>query len=346
MLFGAVFKPGPQPVEKSLRPFRRQSRARRHLLADCRKSRARGFGLKLRQQRIADVLKKPVTRLRLACARPVALRLAPLGQMLEIGPDVRKATLFKGGNHRCLGKSLRILRPLAQEPKRTGVVRTGAGRRRFKVAIRLVDDDEIGDFHDAALYPLQFVTARRRKQQQEDIRHLRHHGFGLPHPDGLDQHDVETRSFADPHSLARPARDPAQMGLTGRRANEGTGLARQAVHPGLVAEYRPTRPRRGWIDRQNGNPEPAPDKHHSEAFDEGGFSHAGCSRETDAQGFAVIRQVLYHLQRPRPMIGPPALDERDGPGERATLALRHARGQCRRIEFCPRVHVPVVRHRG
>ena len=94
--------------------------------------------------------------------------------------------------------------------ERAGVVGRGRGRRRGEVAVSLVDDDEIGELHDPALQPLQLVATRRRDEHEEHVDHRGDRDLGLPDADGLDQHGVEPRRFAEQERFARAARDAAQ----------------------------------------------------------------------------------------------------------------------------------------
>ena len=79
-------------------------------------------------------------------------------------------------------------------------------------AIRLVDQDQVGQFDDTALDALQFVAGSRRQHQQEHIDHLGDRRFGLARADRLDQHRVEPGRLADEDRFARAARDPAGLG--------------------------------------------------------------------------------------------------------------------------------------
>ena len=65
-----------------------------------------------------------------------------------------------------------------------------------EIAIRLVDQDQIGQFDDAALDPLQFVAGGGRQDQQKHVDHLGDRGFRLAGADRLDQHGIEPSRFA------------------------------------------------------------------------------------------------------------------------------------------------------
>jgi hypothetical protein len=120
-----------------------------------------------------------------------------------------------------LGKAGRVLRAAAQQPQRAGVIGAGALGGGLQLAIGLVDHDQVGASMMPRLTPCNSSPPAGRHQQHEDVRHLRHHGFGLAHAHGLDQHHVEARRLAQRHRLARAPGDAAQMRLAGRGADEG-----------------------------------------------------------------------------------------------------------------------------
>ena len=63
--------------------------------------------------------------------------------------------------------------PRAQEVQRCLVIRFSTARRGGQVTISLSHDDEIGEFHHAALYALKLIAAGRRDEHHKDVRHIR-----------------------------------------------------------------------------------------------------------------------------------------------------------------------------
>ncbi len=124
------------------------------------------------------------------------------------------------------------------QPQGARVVRSRAVCRGGELAIRLVDEHEIGELDHAALDPLQFVAGRRRQDQHEHVDDLGDRGLGLADPDRLDQYRVEPGCFAEQDRLAGAARHTARS-IAGRGGpDEGRGSLRQFGHAGLVAEDR------------------------------------------------------------------------------------------------------------
>ena len=91
-----------------------------------------------------------------------------------------------------------------------GVVGCGALGRGGQVAVRLVDDEEVGQFHHAALHPLEIVAAAGAEQQQEHVGHLGDRRLRLADADRLYDNHVEARRLAQQQRLARAPRHAAQ----------------------------------------------------------------------------------------------------------------------------------------
>ena len=121
-------------------------------------------------------------------------RLERGAEMRDVVPDLGDAGAFerrhRAHRHRPLGQ------PRADQAERVGIVGGRALRRFGEFAVGLVDEDQIGQFDDAALQPLQFVAGRRRQDQHEHVDHLGDRGLALPGADGLDDDRVEAGRLA------------------------------------------------------------------------------------------------------------------------------------------------------
>ena len=285
-----------------------------------------------------DLILKSMACLGGAAGLPVAAFPAPCGQRLHLGPGLGQ-TRSGGGRHRHRpGKPFRVLRAAAQQAQRTGVIGAGPQRRRAQIAIRLVHQDQIGHLHDAALDPLQLVPTRRGQQQHEQVAQIIDHGFGLPHAHRFDQNDVKTGRFAQRHRLTRAACHAAKLGLRRRGTDEGVWVARQQVHPGLVAQDAAAGPCRRRVHRQHRHPQSLPRQHQAKAFDEGRLAHARRAGQADAQGLPPgFPQRRYQRLRLCPMIGARAFHQRDRPRQSPSVARNHAGGKLGCVHHHPRL---------
>ena len=85
------------------------------------------------------------------------------------------------------------------------------------IAITLVDDDAIGDFHNATLDALQLVASTSHLDEQEEVDHRVTSRLALPYSHRLNEYLVETSSLAKDDSLT------SLTGYTTQRASSWTG---------------------------------------------------------------------------------------------------------------------------
>ena len=117
-------------------------------------------------------------------------------------------------------------------------------RQLFTTVISLVNQHEVGEFHDAALDALQLVTRAGLHQQYEHVRHVRNFRFRLANTDGLDKNDVESRRLAKQQGLATTTRNAAKRIARRRGANVCLLATRQCLHACLVTKDRTPADRR------------------------------------------------------------------------------------------------------
>ena len=89
-----------------------------------------------------------------------------------------------------------------------GLERGATGCLRIKV--RLVDDHQVRDFHDAALHRLQLVSAMRLQQQHQQVDDARDSQLRLADADGFHDDDVIAGGFAQQQRVARAVSDSTQ----------------------------------------------------------------------------------------------------------------------------------------
>jgi hypothetical protein len=111
----------------------------------------------------------------------------------------------------------------------------GPGRCRG-VEIGLVDDDQVGQLHDALLDRLQVVAGVGQLQEDEHVGHAGDRGLALADAHGLDDHGAVAGRLDDTDRLARRRRHAAERAAARARAHEGGALDREPLHARLVAE--------------------------------------------------------------------------------------------------------------
>ena len=163
------------------------------------------------------------------------------------------------------------------------------GRSRA-LAVSLVDDQRIGQFHDSALDPLQLVARIRQHQHEEEVHHARDLVLRLPHTDRLDEDHVKSGRFAQQHGFARLVCHTAKRALRGRGPDEGSRVTRQRLHARLVAEDAAAGNRRAGVNGQHRNALAAVDEMHAEGFDECGLADPGNTADAHARAVAGMRQ--------------------------------------------------------
>jgi hypothetical protein len=114
---------------------------------------------------------------------------------------------------------------------------------------------------------LQLVAGAGQHEHEEEVDHRRHGHLGLADADGLDDHDVVTRGFADEHRLARAPR-AAERAAGRARPDERALRDRQLRHARLVAEDAAARARARRVDGQHGDPFAEPQQIEPEGLDE------------------------------------------------------------------------------
>lgn len=160
------------------------------------------------------------------------------------------------------------------------------------VAVVLRDDEDVRQFHDAALDALQVVPGPRDEQEHEDVHHGAHRGFRLAHADGFNEDDIEARGFARDHGFTRFPGHAAQ-GASGRgRADEGVFFPGELFHTGFVPHDGTSGDGGGGVDGKDGHFEAFSAQVGAEGLDEGGFARSRNARDADPDGIAGVGKEL------------------------------------------------------
>ena len=61
--------------------------------------------------------------------------------------------------------------------------------------IGFIDDDQVGNFQNTGLFPLQFVAGLRLQNENDDVRHVTNRDVSLAGSDGFDKDAIEAERF-------------------------------------------------------------------------------------------------------------------------------------------------------
>ena len=194
------------------------------------------------------------------------------------------------------------------------------------VAVALVDDDAVGDLHNATLDALQLVASASHLDEQEEVDHRVTGGLALPYSNGLDEDLVEAGSLAEDDGLTRLASHTAE-GTCGRAGtDEGVGMLGELLHTCLVAEDGAFGALAGGVDGEDGQT-PALLFQHVDAklVDTRRLACARDATDAHTDTVAAIRQTLVDdLLGTSLVVRIDALDEGDGLREDGDVALEDA----------------------
>ena len=119
------------------------------------------------------------------------------------------------------------------------------------LAVGLVDDEDVGDLHDAGLERLHFVARAGNERDDRHVGGADDVDLVLADADGLDDDDVLAGGVEHERDFAGRAREPAQMAARRHAADEHAGIARVRLHPHAIAEDRAAGERARRIDRDD-----------------------------------------------------------------------------------------------
>ena len=194
--------------------------------------------------------------------------------------------------------------------------------RIFHAAIRLVDDQCIGQFEDALLDALQLVARTRLHQHEKEIDHPMNRDFGLADPDRFDDHDVVARRFAQQHRFSRALRDTAERTAGRRGADESLILLSETLHPRLVTQDAAACDWTARVDGEHRDLVAALEQKHPKALDERTLADSGWTRDPDPDRVAGVgHQRFEYLLTSGRLIGPLAFEQRNGLRQEPAIAL-------------------------
>ena len=106
----------------------------------------------------------------------------------------------------------------------------------YILAICLINDDSIGNFHNSSLDSLQLISRSRELNEEEEIHHRVACRFALPHSHGFNEDMIVACRFTKNDAFACLACHTSKRPSCWRRTNERLGMHSQAFHAGLISE--------------------------------------------------------------------------------------------------------------
>ena len=146
-----------------------------------------------------------------------------------------------------------------------------------------------------------------------------------PTPTVSRKHVVLARGVHEQRGLQRRLAEPAERAAVGHRADEDAGVEEVVGQADAVAQQRAVGERRRRVDRQHRDLRgPAVAAELRQRADERRLAGAGRAGEADDRGAARVRVDLADELPARRVV---VLDERDGPRQRALVAVEQALGE-------------------
>ena len=184
--------------------------------------------------------------------------------------------------------------------------------------VRLVHDEHVGDLQDPRLGHLHRVPPPRRHDDERRVGGAGHLDLGLPHADGLDEHEIHARPRRGSGSASGAASAmPAEVPPRRHRPDEHAGVGRVGLHPEPVAEQRPTGERRGGSMARTATVRSRASGGAHELFGEARLADAGRAGQADRAG---APRVGIQAGRQRLELGRAVLHQRDRAGHAPAVA--------------------------
>src|SRR5208337_2044259 len=141
--------------------------------------------------------------------------------------------------------------------------------------VGLVDDVEIGDFHNAGLEGLHVVTHARDQEQGCGICQASDFHFVLAYSNGFNQHHVAARRVEDRDHVVGGWRQASQLSACSHAADVNLFVARKALHADAVAKEGAARKRAGGVNRDDSHARTSTSTLARKLFHQGAFPGPG-----------------------------------------------------------------------
>ena len=119
------------------------------------------------------------------------------------------------------------------------------------LAVRLVDDEDVGNLHDAGLERLDIVARAGHERHDRDVGRADDVDFVLTDADRFDEHDVFAGGVEHQRRIAGRAGQAAEVSARRHAADEDALVGGVRLHPQAIAEHGAAGERAGGIDRDD-----------------------------------------------------------------------------------------------
>src|ERR1700692_3344806 len=184
-------------------------------------------------------------------------------------------------------------------------------------AVALVDDEDVGDFHDSRLYRLHIIAHARHENHDRDIGQPHNIDFVLPYANSFDDHKIAARSIKHGSSIGRGARKTTERPASSHAADINSGIAIVILHADAVAQNCTASVRAGGIYRDDADGSIFFAIEFGELIDQGTLPGSGRARPPHHSRLGAVGEERLE------QIGPALLAvfyDGDGPSEGAGFA--------------------------
>ncbi len=166
----------------------------------------------------------------------------------------------------------------------------------FSLAIRFVDDENIGNLHDARFERLDIVTEPRNEGKKHRIGDRKDINFALTDADRLDDDRIETSRTQEIHHIEGCRSESPETATACHAPNEHSGIFCMCRHPDTITEDRTAGERRTRIHRDDSDNLTLFAQFPDDSIGKRAFTRTGRTGDTDnLYGIRVIVVVGKYL---------------------------------------------------
>ncbi len=153
-------------------------------------------------------------------------------------------------------------------------------------AVGFIDDEDVGDFHDAGFDGLDVVAHAGNEHDYRHVGKRRDIDFILTDADGFDDDEIEAGGAEEAGEQGTGAGESAGCAARGHGADEDAGIGMVALHADAIAEDRAAGCAAGGIDGDDGDGLSAAAEFGGQCVDERALTRAGRTGDADDEAVA------------------------------------------------------------